>query len=83
MLGELADNMDVAAQQLEFEKAAILKDKIEHLKNYQARSTVVNTRMGTVDVFSILEDEFIIVIEINSSSAFSTPDCSDKISIWS
>ncbi len=41
---------------LEFEKAAILKHKIEHLKNYQARSTVVNTRMGTVDVFSILED---------------------------
>ena len=36
---------------LEFEKAAILKHKIEHLKNYQARSTVVNTRMGTVDVY--------------------------------
>ncbi len=41
---------------LEFEKAAILKNKIEHLKNYQVRSTVVNTRMGSVDVFSILED---------------------------
>jgi excinuclease ABC subunit C len=43
-------------KKLEFEKAASLKAKIEHLKNYQARSTVVNTRMGTVDVFSILED---------------------------
>ncbi len=41
---------------LEFEKAAILKNKIEHLKNFQVRSTVVNTRMGSVDVFSILED---------------------------
>jgi excinuclease ABC subunit C len=41
---------------LEFEKAAHYKNKIEHLKNYQARSAVVNTRMGSVDVFSILED---------------------------
>ena len=41
---------------MEFEKAAMYKNKIDHLKNYQARSTVVNTRMGTVDVFSILED---------------------------
>ena len=43
-------------QKLEFEKAARIKDKIEHLKNYQVRSAVVNTRMGSVDVFSILED---------------------------
>ena len=41
---------------MEFEKAAHYKSKIEHLKNYQARSAVVNTRMGSVDVFSILED---------------------------
>jgi excinuclease ABC subunit C len=41
---------------LEFEKAAILKNKIEHLKSYQVRSAVVNTRIGTVDVFSIIED---------------------------
>jgi excinuclease ABC subunit C len=43
-------------EKLEFEKAAILKNKIGYIKNYQTRSTVVNTRMGTVDVFSILED---------------------------
>jgi len=41
---------------MEFEKAAQYKAKIEHLKNYQSRSTVVDTRIGTVDVFSILED---------------------------
>jgi excinuclease ABC subunit C len=41
---------------MEFEKAAHYKNKIEYLKNYQVRSAVVNTRMGTVDVFSILED---------------------------
>lgn len=48
--------MQQYADNLEFEKAAALKRKIEHLKNYQVRSTVVNTRIGNVDVFSILED---------------------------
>ncbi len=41
---------------LAFEKAAILQKKIEHLQQYQSRSAVVNTKTGTVDVFSILED---------------------------
>ena len=41
---------------LEFEKAAVYQKKIDHLLNYKARSTVVNTRIGTVDVFSILEE---------------------------
>ena len=48
--------MQEHVKKMEFEKAALYKSKIEHLKNYQARSTVVNTRMGSVDVFSILED---------------------------
>ncbi len=44
-------------QQLEFEKAEITKKKIEHLQNYKATSTVVNERLGTLDVFSILEEK--------------------------
>jgi excinuclease ABC subunit C len=50
------NEMQQHVQKMEFEKAALYKIKIEHLKNYQAKSTVVNTRIGTVDVFSILED---------------------------
>ncbi|MBK9484071.1 MAG: excinuclease ABC subunit C [Chitinophagaceae bacterium] len=60
---------------LEFEKAAILKHKIEHLKNYQARSTVVNTRMGSVDVFSILEDgdiAYVNYLAINAGTIVQT-----------
>ena len=44
------------AENLAFEKAAIYQKKIEHLQGYQSKSTVVNTNIGTVDVFSILED---------------------------
>ena len=42
--------------QLEFEKAGIIKKKLEHLLQYKSTSTVVNERTGTVDVFSILEE---------------------------
>lgn len=48
--------MKAYAEQLQFEKAAIYQKKIEHLLSYQSKSTVVNTNIGTVDVFSILED---------------------------
>lgn len=44
------------AEKMEFEKAAVFQDKIVQLQNYQARSTVVNTNTGTVDVASILEE---------------------------
>src|SRR5690606_9966324 len=47
---EHADNM-------EFEEAQIIKNKIEILENYQSRSTVVNPRINNVDVFSIVSDE--------------------------
>ncbi len=56
VLQHFKNEMQQHVQQMEFEKAALYKTKIDHLKNYQARSTVVNTRIGTVDVFSILED---------------------------
>ncbi|WP_439182127.1 excinuclease ABC subunit UvrC [Carboxylicivirga taeanensis] len=44
------------AQELEFEKANEIKGKIELLKGYQSKSTVVNPKMSNVDVFSILDD---------------------------
>ncbi len=48
--------MKVHAEKMEFEKALIYQKRIEHLQNYQSKSAVVNTNMGTVDVFSIMED---------------------------
>ena len=48
--------MKTLASNMEFEKAEQYRKKIEHLYSYQYRSAVVNTRIGTVDVFSILEE---------------------------
>ena len=67
--------MQDRVKNLEFEKAAHLKNKIEHLKNYQARSAVVNTRMGSVDVFSILEDgniAYVNYLAVNSGTIVQT-----------
>ncbi len=48
--------MQQYVQQLEFEKAGMIKKKLDHLQVYKSRSTVVNERLGTLDVFSILEE---------------------------
>ncbi len=47
------------AEQMEFEKAQIIKEKIESLQNYQSKSLVVNPSINNVDVFGIVvEDDF-------------------------
>ncbi len=43
--------------EMEFEKAHIVKEKIDLLEKYQSKSTVVSPSITNVDVFSILTDE--------------------------
>ena len=45
------------AANTEFEEAQKIKEKIDLLSNYQAKSTVVNPSITNVDVFSIISDE--------------------------
>ncbi|MEX0274091.1 MAG: excinuclease ABC subunit UvrC [Flavobacteriaceae bacterium] len=49
--------MQGLASEMKFEEAQLVKEKIEVLENYQAKSTVVNPKINNVDVFSILSDE--------------------------
>ncbi|MCW3084863.1 MAG: excinuclease subunit [Bacteroidetes bacterium] len=42
---------------MEFEKAQIIKEKIDLLETYQSKSTVVNPAITNVDVFSIVTDD--------------------------
>jgi len=44
------------ASSLEFEKADIVRKKIHHLENYEARSVVVSRQLTNADVFSLLRD---------------------------
>ncbi|MDD3913082.1 MAG: excinuclease ABC subunit UvrC [Bacteroidales bacterium] len=45
------------ADKLEFEKAQIVKEKIELLRQYKSKSLVTSTIVGDVDVFSIASDD--------------------------
>ncbi len=45
------------AEKMEFEDAQRIKEKIDVLEKYQAKSTVVNPKISNVDVFSIISDE--------------------------
>lgn len=49
--------MNQYAENLEFETAQSIKDKIDLVRNYQAKSTVVNPNIKNVDVFTIISDE--------------------------
>ncbi len=49
--------MKALAADMQFEKAQLIKEKIEVLENYQVKSTIVNPKINNVDVFSIISDE--------------------------
>lgn len=49
--------MKALAEEMRFEEAQIIKEKIDVLENYQVKSTVVNPKINNVDVFSIISDE--------------------------
>ena len=56
------NEMKQHAEALEFEKAEATRKKIQYLENYQARSIVVNTSLGDVDVFSLQKHEEIAYV---------------------
>ncbi|WP_438967188.1 excinuclease ABC subunit UvrC, partial [Flavobacterium sp.] len=56
-LKEFKIQMKELAEDMQFEAAQKVKEKIEVLENYQAKSTVLNPKLSNIDVFSIVSDE--------------------------
>lgn len=54
----LKDRMIAFSENMEFEKAQEVKEKLSLLENYQSKSTIVNTKINNVDVFTIVSDDF-------------------------
>ena len=50
------EEMKTHAGNLAFEKAELVRKKIEYLENYQARSVVSGTKTGDLDVFYLLKE---------------------------
>ncbi|AJR02722.1 excinuclease ABC subunit UvrC [Siansivirga zeaxanthinifaciens] len=56
-LAQFKSQMKTFAEEMRFEEAQKIKEKLEILENYQAKSTIVNPKISNVDVFSIVSDE--------------------------
>ena len=56
-LQQFRAQMKQYAEDMQFEDAQKIKEKLEVLENYQAKSTIVNPKISNVDVFSIVSDE--------------------------
>jgi len=56
-LKDFKKHMLQLATRMQFEEAQKIKEKIDVLENYQAKSTVLNPKITNVDVFSIVSDE--------------------------
>ena len=57
VIRQLKDLMKTYAEEMQFENAQVVKEKIGLLEKYQSKSTIVNPRIENVDVFSIITDE--------------------------
>ncbi len=57
VIQHLKQMMQHFVEQLEFEKAQVIKEKLDALANYQSKSTVVSTSIHNLDVFSIVSKE--------------------------
>jgi excinuclease ABC subunit C len=56
VISSFRETMKTLAENMEFEKAEILKKKIGHLQEYRAKSSIINSNLGDIDVFSILQE---------------------------
>ena len=56
-IDELKDKMKLFSKNLKYEKAQEIKEKLEILYNYQAKSTIVNSKISDIDVFALISDQ--------------------------
>ncbi len=75
LIKDLKSEMKKHSNNLEFEQAQIIKDKIDILSRYQSKSVIVSPKITDVDVFSIVSEgdiAFVNFIQIKSGSVIKT-----------
>ena len=71
LIKDLKKTMLLHANNLNFEDAQIIKQKIVILKNYQSKSVIVNPKISDVDIFTIIKDKkiaFVNYLKIKSGA---------------
>jgi len=56
LMQEFKKEMRELAEKMNFEKAEIIRKKLEHLETYESRSIIVSRHLSNADVFSMLRD---------------------------
>jgi excinuclease ABC subunit C len=75
VIKEFKNEMQQFAANLQFEKAAVYKNKLEHLEQYESKSTVVNPRLGDLDVFSFARENdtaYVNYLMVNNGAIIQT-----------
>ena len=75
VIRQLKQLMQEASEHMQFEKAEDYRKKLQTLRNFQAKSTVVNARISHVDVFSILskgQKAYVNYLRVSNGSIIST-----------
>ena len=57
VVGQLKKTMKDFSDNQQFEKAQVIKEKIELLEKYRSKSTIVNPKIKNVDVYSIANED--------------------------
>ena len=71
----LKEEMKTFSHKFEFEKAAEIKKRLEVLKSYQSKSTIVNPKIHNVDVFGIESEKdrfYVNIFKISNGSIIQT-----------
>jgi excinuclease ABC subunit C len=58
----LKELMKTYAEEFKFEQAEIVRQKIEILEKFQSKSTIVNPAINNVDVYSLVEEKDVAVV---------------------
>src|SRR5579872_6562104 len=56
LVQQFKKEMRTLAEKMDFEKAEMMRKKIEHLESYEARSVIVSKHLSNADVFTIARD---------------------------
>lgn len=62
VINHFKEEMKRYVAKLEFEKAEIVRKKIEFIEGYQSKSVIVSSRLGDLDVFSIIKEQEIAYV---------------------
>ena len=62
VINHFKNEMKEHALTMKFEKAEVVRKKIEFIENYQSKSVIVSSRLGDLDIFSIIKEQDIAYV---------------------